>query len=89
MSETAVPLESVPVGSTVEITAVDGGKGRGSAARRALELGFVVGALCRVVRKAPFGGPLEVEIGRSRIGVRPADDLHILVRICSADALAA
>ena len=79
-----IPIQNVPAGSSVQIVSVEGG---GGAARRALELGLVAGMICRVVRKAPFGGPLEIEVGRTRIGIRPAIDLCVLVRICAADAL--
>jgi len=81
-----VPIQSVPVGSFVQILSVEGG---GSAARRALELGLVAGAIVRVVRKAPFNGPLEIEVGTTRIGIRPAADLRVLVCLAAVDALAA
>lgn len=73
-----IPIQQCSVGSFVQIVSVEG---RGGAARRALELGLVAGAVCRVIRKAPFGGPLEIEVGNTRIGIRPADDLRVLVRI--------
>ncbi len=81
-----IPIQHCSVGSFVQIVAVEGG---GGAARRALELGLVAGTICRVVRKAPFGGPLEIEVGNTRIGIRPTDALRVLVCIYTADAIAA
>lgn len=78
MPLTEIDIQAAPAGSEVEIVSVVGG---GSAARRALELGLVVGMICRVIRKAPFGGPIELEVGRTRIGLRPADGLQVRVRI--------
>ncbi|MDZ4744875.1 MAG: FeoA family protein [bacterium] len=78
-----IPIQHVPVGSSVQIVSVSGGVG---AARRALELGIIAGMICRIVRKAPFGGPLEIEVGKTRIGIRPAVDLVVLVRLLVTDA---
>ena len=45
------------------------------AEKRLADLGIVVGSRIRVVRKAPFGGPIEVEVAGSRflIGMRVAE----------------
>jgi Fe2+ transport system protein FeoA len=36
------------------------------------------------VRKAPFNGPIEVAVGRTRIGLRPVHDVAIFVEPCEA-----
>lgn len=84
--KTPIPIQNVAAGSLVQIVSVEGGSG---AARRAIELGLVAGAICRIVRKAPFGGPLHIEVGNTCIGIRPTLELHILVYICATDAVAA
>jgi len=58
--------------------------GRGmayGAEKRLADLGIVVGARIKVVRKAPFGGPIEVEVAGSRflIGRRLAERIIVEV----------
>ncbi|MCD6536005.1 MAG: ferrous iron transport protein A [Thaumarchaeota archaeon] len=60
------------------------GLGRGmayGAEKRLADLGIVVGSRIRVVRKAPFGGPIEVEVAGSRflIGRRLAERIIVEV----------
>ncbi|MCD6312561.1 MAG: ferrous iron transport protein A [Thaumarchaeota archaeon] len=60
------------------------GLGRGmayGAEKRLADLGIVVGARIKVVRKAPFGGPIEVEVAGSRflIGRRLAERIIVEV----------
>lgn len=78
------PLHLVPTGVTVRITEVTGDD---RTVYRVREMGLTVGAVCRLVRKAPFGGPIEVVVGRTHIGLRPDRDLRILVE--PYDAVAA
>lgn len=40
--------------------------GLGGAGKRLADLGIVAGRKVKVVRKAPFGGPIEVEVAGSR-----------------------
>lgn len=74
-------LETVAAGSTVRIAHMEGDAGT---VRRVQELGIAVGAIIRVVRKAPFNGPIEVAVGRTRIGLRPVHDVAIFVEPCEA-----
>lgn len=46
---------------------------------RVRELGLIPGKLCRIVRRAPFGGPLEVAVGNTHVGLRLNGVLRILV----------
>jgi Fe2+ transport system protein FeoA len=46
---------------------------------RVQELGVLPGTVITVLRRAPFGGPLDVMIGRVRIGIRPDTHLRITV----------
>ncbi len=69
-------LESIPVGEQCRILDIQGDAG---AVRRAKELGLVRGVVCRVVRKAPFNGPIELAMSLAHIGVRTSDELRIEV----------
>jgi hypothetical protein len=40
--------------------------------------------ICMVVRKAPFSGPIEVATPLAHIGVRPTEDLVIIVEPVAA-----
>lgn len=46
---------------------------------RMLELGFVKGAEVTLIRKAPFGDPIEILVQDYRISLRKSDAAHILV----------
>ena len=48
---------------------------------RLREMGFMPGARLRLVRRAPLGGPIEVEIGGAHLALRHADAALIQVRI--------
>ncbi|MFN4985447.1 MAG: ferrous iron transport protein A [Ignavibacteria bacterium] len=74
-------LESIPVGSRCRILEI---QGEGGAVRRAKELGLIHGVICMVVRKAPFSGPIEVATPLAHIGVRPTEDLVIIVEPVAA-----
>ncbi|MBC8245256.1 MAG: FeoA domain-containing protein [Verrucomicrobia bacterium] len=52
---------------------------------RVREIGFLPGAMVRVIRRAPLGDPIEVEIGGAHLALRRADAALISVRI-TADA---
>jgi ferrous iron transport protein A len=53
--------------------------GEGSIFQRLCEMGFVEGAPVRLVRLAPFGDPLEVEIQGSHLSLRKAEAEMVLV----------
>ena len=48
--------------------------------QRLLEMGFVSGTALRVVRLAPFGDPMQVELHGYHISLRRAEARDILVR---------
>lgn len=74
-------IEHVTVGSTVRVLDVQGEAGT---VMRIRELGLTNGTVCRIVRKAPFGGPIEVVIGSTHIGFRSVAGLCILVELHDA-----
>lgn len=69
-------LQHVPVDHTVKIVSVEG---EDAAAMRVRELGLTYGTVCKIVRKAPFGGPVEVAVGQTHIGIRLNNVVRILV----------
>lgn len=62
----SVPLAELPVGQWGRVCEPLGG----DAARRLLVLGFVPGTRIGMIRRAPFGGPVEVELRGYRICLR-------------------
>lgn len=73
-------LQDIAPGTTCTIVEISGD---GSAALRARELGLLPGTVIRVIRKAPFGGPIEVATPVARIGIRPTDAL--VIRVSAGD----
>ena len=53
------------------------------AVKRLADLGILAGARIRVVRKAPFGGPIEIEVGGSRFMIGRGLAERILVEVGS------
>lgn len=51
-----------------------------SDAFRLRELGFLPGTIIRLVRRAPLGDPIEVEIGGAHLALRQKDAALIQVR---------
>ncbi len=47
--------------------------------KRLQELGFVAGALIKLIRKGPFGSPLLFEICQTQIAVRAEEAAHFEV----------
>lgn len=69
-SRLATDLSQLLPGEAASVVGVE----RGSPLRRRLmELGFVRGARVQVVRKAPMGDPVEVQVGGARLALRASD----------------
>jgi len=69
-------LAEVPVGTTVKIVNVSGGKG----SRRVLtHLGIGIGSLIKIKRNAPFAGPLLIENHGSSIAIGRGVAVKIMV----------
>lgn len=62
-----IPLGELPVGRWGRICPPSNGR---APDRRLLVLGFVPGTWVGVIRRAPFGGPVEVELRGYRICLR-------------------
>ena len=53
--------------------------GEGTIFQRLVEMGFVHGTAIRIVRYAPLGDPLQVEIGDYHLSLRRAEAAMVLV----------
>lgn len=59
-------LANTPNRSRVRVTAVQGGP----KSLRLMELGFIQGAEIEVVRRAPLGDPMQVQVGDYQLSLR-------------------
>ena len=69
-------LDDVPVGSTVRVQDVAGGD---QVAIRLLEMGVTPGVEIRLVGKAPFGDPLELELRGYRLSIRRQEAARVAI----------
>jgi len=69
-------LESLRPGDAARVVDV---AGAGAFRRRLLDMGFVRGALVRVIRNAPLSNPVEYCIGRTHVTLRRQEAHHIIV----------
>ncbi|MCP9494799.1 MAG: ferrous iron transport protein A [Pyrinomonadaceae bacterium MAG19_C2-C3] len=66
----------LPFGVQARITGIDS---RDAVARRLMEMGVLPGAMVRVIKAAPFGCPLEIEVRGYRLAMRRAEAAHVSV----------
>ncbi|MFZ9760952.1 MAG: FeoA family protein [Candidatus Kapaibacteriota bacterium] len=71
MSDT---LRTMPIGSKAIVTSLEGNE---DFIRRLNELGFLPGTTFTLLRRAPFGGPVEISFGQTRIAFRPDSSVSI------------
>jgi ferrous iron transport protein A len=69
-------LENVMIGMPCKVVSM---RGEDNTIQRVKELGMVAGSVVTVVRKAPFGGPIDIELLNTRIAMRMGIDVEILV----------
>jgi ferrous iron transport protein A len=67
-------LRTMPIGSKAILTSLEGDS---DFIRRLNELGFLPGTTFTLLRRAPFGGPVEIGFGQSRIAFRPDSTVRI------------
>ena len=63
-------MNTTPIGSALRIVAYTR---HDSHTERLREFGLVPGTLIRLLRKAPFNGPVEIQYRNSRVALRPAE----------------
>lgn len=74
--ERLTTLESLRPGDAARVVDVTG---TGAFRRRLLDMGFIRGALVRVIRDAPLSNPVEYCVGRTHITLRRQESRHIVV----------
>jgi ferrous iron transport protein A len=81
--EGATTLDTLRSGSACTVVKIDGPKSRQNAMlkQRLLEMGLTAGAAVRVVRRAPFNGPIEISIRSYRLSIRRADARLVFVTL--------
>lgn len=72
-------LDQVPPRECARVRAV---RGDPAIRRRLMEMGFVSGTHVRIVRLAPFGDPMEVELHGYHVSLRRSEARTILVGPC-------
>jgi Fe2+ transport system protein FeoA len=72
-----IPLTQLPDGATAVIKDIP--VGHDEHITRLRELGLVPGTKVRLVRRAPFGDPIEVAVRGSRIAMRRSEARHIQI----------
>jgi Fe2+ transport system protein FeoA len=74
-----IPLDRIQPGESGTIVRVDGDP---AIARRLMELGFVTGTEVNVLRRAPFGDPIEMAVRGVHLWLRrtEASSIHVAVR---------
>ena len=65
-----LPLADLAPGSSAIVTAISGAS---RIASRLMEMGFVPGAAIEVLRRAPFGGPVQYRVQGVSISMRPTE----------------
>lgn len=70
-------LDQMPIGSRLEIEAVDGDDG---IVQRLLEMGMLEGEPVEVIGFAPLGDPIEIRLRDYRLSLRKSEAARIRVR---------
>ena len=73
-----IPLSGLSAGSSATVESIHL---EGDDSFRLRELGFLPGARLRLVRRAPLGDPIEVEIGGAHLALRLSDAALIQVKV--------
>ncbi len=63
-------LKETPVGKEVRVTSVNG---EGRVSRRLMEMGVIPGVSLKIVKKAPFGDPIEVRVRGYSLAMRASE----------------
>jgi ferrous iron transport protein A len=76
LPESPITLDELAPGERATVRAC---RGDGAVFQRLSEIGLVPGACLRVVRLAPFGDPLEVQVGRFHLALRRTEARRVEV----------
>jgi Fe2+ transport system protein FeoA len=67
-------LDQVPIGSSAEVLRLHL---QGEAAVRLMEMGLFEGTRVTVLRRAPLGDPIELQVGDFRLSLRAVDAAQV------------
>ncbi len=67
MNDQPISLDALPLGRSAIVSRVDGDD---AISRRLVALGFWPGASVEVIRRAPFGDPIQVQVAGYRLALR-------------------
>nr|WP_263429147.1 FeoA family protein [Nannocystis pusilla] len=73
-ADVAFNLAQLELGARARVTLVGGG---GSLALRLLEMGFTPGTVVVLIKRAPFGDPLELQVRGCHVSLRKAEAARI------------
>jgi Fe2+ transport system protein FeoA len=73
-SSPSCPLDRLPAGDSAVVLSCSG-----PSSFRLHELGLLPGTLVRVLRRAPLGDPIQVQVGQSTFALRQADAAAVTV----------
>jgi ferrous iron transport protein A len=76
MPSTLTSLDAIAAGDTACVLDIGG---EDAVAIRLLEMGLTPGVAVRVLGRAPFGDPLELELRGYRLSIRRAEAARVLV----------
>ena len=71
-----VNLDELPVGSSGKVTAITGER---ALRRRLMEMGLLEGSRLRVVKFAPSGDPIEIQVNDYFLSLRRSEAARIIV----------
>lgn len=80
--ESAVKLSQLAVGSKAIVRALPP---QGSAALRLREMGVLPGVSITLVRAAPFGDPIEIQVRGYNLTLRKSEAEHMMVEMSKAE----
>ncbi len=75
-SQSVRALDSLEIDEAARVVEIEG---EGALAVRLAELGFVPGTLVRLVKRAPFGDPLQLELRGYHLSLRRAEAARVRV----------
>ena len=78
VGEKTVALTDLSIGADARVVAV---RGEGAVTRRLLEMGVIPGVTVSIVKKAPFGDPIEVRVRGYSLAMRRTEANAIEVAV--------
>lgn len=76
MSEQALTIGHLAIGDEAIVASIDAGH---TLRQRLMEMGFTEGSPLKIVRKAIFGDPIQIQIRNSHFAIRKADAKSIRI----------